>query len=143
MDYPGVSFVLQVGVTSREQYIHRLGRTARAGKEGSGLILLAPFERQFMLQVCASPFIFYSSVPHPSSSSFMLQDELGSLPIVLADAPPMVGPGSARIQKVPSSSHSSHLHTSPHIYLHKSISTPLSPHIYLHTSLPLLTPTLI
>ena len=32
MDYPGVTFVLQVGLTEREQYIHRLGRTARAGE---------------------------------------------------------------------------------------------------------------
>lgn len=29
MDYPDVTFVLQVGLTEREQYIHRLGRTVR------------------------------------------------------------------------------------------------------------------
>jgi len=39
-----VTHVLQVGLTDREQYIHRLGRTARVGKCGEGLILLAPFE---------------------------------------------------------------------------------------------------
>eukprot|EP01038_Epipyxis_sp_PR26KG_P013359 gene13359-17918_t len=50
MDYPDVSFVLQIGTTSKEQYIHRLGRTARAGKEGSGLLLLAPFESKYMLE---------------------------------------------------------------------------------------------
>ena len=44
MDYPDVTFVLQVGLTEREQYIHRLGRTARAGKSGKGMLLLAPFE---------------------------------------------------------------------------------------------------
>jgi ATP-dependent RNA helicase MSS116 len=27
MDYPDITFVLQVGLTEREQYIHRLGRT--------------------------------------------------------------------------------------------------------------------
>lgn len=32
MDYPDVTLVVQVGMTSREQYVHRLGRTARAGK---------------------------------------------------------------------------------------------------------------
>jgi hypothetical protein len=42
MDYPDVTFVLQVGMTERDQYIHRLGRTARAGKSGTGLLLLAP-----------------------------------------------------------------------------------------------------
>jgi ATP-dependent RNA helicase MSS116 len=48
MDYPDVSFVLQVGLTDRAQYIHRLGRTARAGKEGRGTLLLAPFEEKHM-----------------------------------------------------------------------------------------------
>jgi ATP-dependent RNA helicase MSS116 len=48
MDYPGVTFVLQVGLTERAQYIHRLGRTARAGKGGRGALLLAPYESQFM-----------------------------------------------------------------------------------------------
>lgn len=49
VDYPGVSLVLQVGVPStREQYIHRLGRTGRAGREGEGIILLAPFEKAFL-----------------------------------------------------------------------------------------------
>merc|ERR1712137_984064 len=33
MDYEGVTLVLQVGLTDKEQYIHRLGRTARAGME--------------------------------------------------------------------------------------------------------------
>ena len=33
MDYPDVTFVLQIGLTDRSQYIHRLGRTARAGKD--------------------------------------------------------------------------------------------------------------
>ncbi|KAI8368149.1 P-loop containing nucleoside triphosphate hydrolase protein [Radiomyces spectabilis] len=49
VDYPGVSLVLQIGVPStREQYIHRLGRTGRAGREGEGIIMLAPFEQTFI-----------------------------------------------------------------------------------------------
>eukprot|EP00980_Cylindrotheca_fusiformis_P019576 scaffold6784_cov108-Cylindrotheca_fusiformis.AAC.18 len=48
MDYPGVTFVLQVGLTEKSQYIHRLGRTARAGKGGRGALLLAPYESKFM-----------------------------------------------------------------------------------------------
>ena len=50
MDYPDVTFVLQVGLTEREQYIHRLGRTARAGKEGKGMLFLAPYEERSMVQ---------------------------------------------------------------------------------------------
>jgi len=49
MDYPDVTFVLQVGVPSdRAQYIHRLGRTARAGKSGAGYLLLCDFETYFL-----------------------------------------------------------------------------------------------
>ncbi|KAI5358218.1 Putative ATP-dependent RNA helicase DEAD-box, Helicase superfamily 1/2, ATP-binding protein [Septoria linicola] len=41
MDFPDVTHVIQVGLPpNREQYIHRLGRTARAGKEGEGWIFL-------------------------------------------------------------------------------------------------------
>ena len=35
-------------MTTKEQYIHRLGRTARAGKSGGGLLLLADFEQSCM-----------------------------------------------------------------------------------------------
>lgn len=48
MDYPDVTFVLQVGLTDRAQYIHRLGRTARAGKDGKGGLLLADYEEYHM-----------------------------------------------------------------------------------------------
>ncbi|KAF7195916.1 ATP-dependent RNA helicase, mitochondrial [Pseudocercospora fuligena] len=45
MDFPNVSHVIQVGLpSSREQYIHRIGRTGRAGKEGEGWIFLNAIE---------------------------------------------------------------------------------------------------
>jgi len=50
MDYPDVSFVLQLGLTNRAQYIHRLGRTARAGKDGKGGLLLADYEKDYMVK---------------------------------------------------------------------------------------------
>lgn len=34
--------------SSREQYIHRLGRTGRAGTEGKGWLILGPFESLFL-----------------------------------------------------------------------------------------------
>ncbi|KAL7413097.1 P-loop containing nucleoside triphosphate hydrolase protein [Mrakia frigida] len=41
IDIPNVSYVLQVGAPSDAmQYIHRLGRTARAGKSGHGALVL-------------------------------------------------------------------------------------------------------
>ncbi|XP_061349836.1 DEAD-box ATP-dependent RNA helicase 31-like [Gastrolobium bilobum] len=49
VDYPDVTLVVQVGLPSdREQYIHRLGRTGRRGKEGQGILLLAPWEEFFL-----------------------------------------------------------------------------------------------
>ncbi|KAL2544095.1 putative DEAD-box ATP-dependent RNA helicase 48 [Forsythia ovata] len=49
MNYPDVTLVIQVGIPSdREQYVHRLGRTGRQGKEGEGILLLAPWEEYFM-----------------------------------------------------------------------------------------------
>lgn len=52
IDYPDVTQVIQVGIPeSREQYIHRLGRTARAGKEGKGLLVLLPFESRFLYEL--------------------------------------------------------------------------------------------
>lgn len=45
MDFPNVSHVIQIHMpNSRENYIHRLGRTGRAGKEGQGWLLLADIE---------------------------------------------------------------------------------------------------
>ena len=39
----------QVGAPSDlQQYIHRLGRTGRAGKDGEGLLILAPWENYFL-----------------------------------------------------------------------------------------------
>lgn len=48
MDFPGVSHVIQVGVPAdKESYIHRLGRTARAGRDGRGIFILAKAEKVF------------------------------------------------------------------------------------------------
>eukprot|EP00889_Picochlorum_renovo_P005624 jgi/Picre1/32654/NNA_008000.t1 len=49
VDYPNVTLVVQVGMpSSKEQYVHRLGRTARAGKKGQGHLLLYEFEERLM-----------------------------------------------------------------------------------------------
>eukprot|EP00668_Euglena_longa_P011734 GGOE01014149.1.p1 GENE.GGOE01014149.1~~GGOE01014149.1.p1 ORF type:complete len:548 (-),score=188.69 GGOE01014149.1:273-1916(-) len=49
MDYPDVTCVIQVGMaSSQEQYIHRIGRTARAGKQGRSYVLLMEFEKPFL-----------------------------------------------------------------------------------------------
>ena len=49
VDYPDVSHVIQVGAPqNRETYIHRLGRTGRAGKQGQGMLILPELERDFV-----------------------------------------------------------------------------------------------
>lgn len=55
---------------SREQYIHRLGRTARAGKDGKGLLVLFPFEKQFLSELKGLDVpmdVNISSKLHPNS----------------------------------------------------------------------------
>jgi ATP-dependent RNA helicase MSS116 len=45
MDFPNVTHVIQVGVpSSTETYVHRIGRTGRAGKEGEGWLILNKLE---------------------------------------------------------------------------------------------------
>lgn len=46
VDYPDVTLVVQYGSPdSQETYIHRLGRTGRAGRRGKGLQVVLPFEK--------------------------------------------------------------------------------------------------
>jgi len=51
VDYPGVTLIVQVGLTQHEQYIHRLGRTGRAGRVGRGVLLLSNFEKGFLKEL--------------------------------------------------------------------------------------------
>ncbi|CAH1447820.1 unnamed protein product [Lactuca virosa] len=49
VDYPDVTLVIQIGLPAdKAQYIHRLGRTGRKGKEGEGILLVAPWEEFFL-----------------------------------------------------------------------------------------------
>jgi ATP-dependent RNA helicase MSS116, mitochondrial len=49
IDYPDVTRVIQVGIPgSTEQYVHRIGRTGRAGKDGRADLILLPFEQSFV-----------------------------------------------------------------------------------------------
>ncbi|KAH0541456.1 hypothetical protein FGG08_004065 [Glutinoglossum americanum] len=45
MDFPGVTHIIQFGIPpSREQYIHRIGRTARGSDTGEGWTVVCDFE---------------------------------------------------------------------------------------------------
>jgi ATP-dependent RNA helicase MSS116 len=46
MDFPNVTHVIQIGLPrDRDSYIHRIGRTARAGKEGEGWLFITPYDQ--------------------------------------------------------------------------------------------------
>lgn len=48
MDFPAVTNVFQVGIPSdKESYVHRLGRTARAGADGRGTFIISAHETWF------------------------------------------------------------------------------------------------
>ncbi|KAF7585311.1 hypothetical protein BBP40_011247 [Aspergillus hancockii] len=49
LDFPDVTHVIQIGAPrGRDTYIHRVGRTGRAGKEGEGWLLIHPGETTFI-----------------------------------------------------------------------------------------------
>lgn len=49
MDFPDISLVVQIGLPSdSEQYVHRVGRTGRAGKLGRAVMILIPEEMRFV-----------------------------------------------------------------------------------------------
>lgn len=72
MDYPDVSRVIQCGAPSdRAQYVHRLGRTARAGKDGSGVLLLCDFEQWFLREVKDLPMKRRNCMPDQVSQQML------------------------------------------------------------------------
>lgn len=51
VDYPGTTRVIQVGVPSTaDTYVHRIGRTGRAGANGRADLVIAPYEKEFVIQ---------------------------------------------------------------------------------------------
>lgn len=73
MDYPDVTFVLQVGITDRAQYIHRLGRTARAGKDGKGGLLLANYEENHMKKELKDMPLEPTAIPVSANASAIVE----------------------------------------------------------------------
>lgn len=72
MDYPNVTLVIQFGAPStRELYIHRVGRTARAGKSGRAVLLLGELEQAFLKAVEDLPL-----APHEDADSLNRVNEL-------------------------------------------------------------------
>jgi ATP-dependent RNA helicase MSS116 len=80
MDFPNVSHVIQVfGPSSRDTYIHRLGRTGRQNKEGSGWLLVPESEigeaRKLLPGLPISPFTGLQIAKHNMSAASDQQPE--------------------------------------------------------------------
>ena len=67
MDFPNVDLVIQAGLPANgEQYVHRVGRTARAGNDGRAVILLTERESFFLKRNPNLPI-----KPHPDTQKIL------------------------------------------------------------------------
>jgi ATP-dependent RNA helicase MSS116, mitochondrial len=73
MDFPNVGLVIQVGLPmNSDQYVHRVGRTARAGSEGRAIILLTQRESFFLKTNKQFPITTY---PHAADLAALQEAE--------------------------------------------------------------------
>ena len=78
LDYPDLSLVVNVfAPTTMDSYIHRVGRTARAGKSGRSLLLLHQVEKEFISRAGSLP-IRQASVATLLTSSLEVTQKLSS-----------------------------------------------------------------
>jgi len=83
LDFPGVSLIIQLGLTAADQYVHRLGRTARAGQEGHGIIILAPFESRFLQTLTRTLPIVPLALPAGSAMAALAAGQVPAYPAAL------------------------------------------------------------
>ena len=80
MDFPDVSLVIQVGLPAdADAYTHRVGRTARAGKDGRAVIMLTQAESYFLYvnrQFPIQPYPASDKVLNDSSAVEKISDAL-------------------------------------------------------------------
>ena len=88
LDIPSVSHVVHFNLPrTADVYVHRSGRTARAGQEGLALQLVSPEDKQAqrLLMVSlgkgTSPSWLYSQTSNPLTSLLGLDDDLVELPV--------------------------------------------------------------
>ncbi|KAL2138506.1 hypothetical protein VTI28DRAFT_6656 [Corynascus sepedonium] len=71
MDFPDVDLVVQIGVPAEsDQYVHRVGRTGRAGKGGEAVMILAPEEMWFVRNNPQFPIKNGGTFAHPKASLY-------------------------------------------------------------------------
>jgi ATP-dependent RNA helicase RhlE len=86
IDIPGVSHVFNFELPNvAEQYVHRIGRTARAGREGVAISFCGQDEREYLRDIQRLTKVTLDQVPLPQG----LRDEVA---IVAKHAEPVRGP---------------------------------------------------
>lgn len=86
MDFPDVTLVLQVGLPAdADSYTHRVGRTARAGKDGRALLLLTRAE-EFYLRVNPQ----FPIKPYPNTQVLMAGPSAAEITIAMHAMDPKV-----------------------------------------------------
>lgn len=89
MDFPDVSLVVQLGLPSdADAYTHRVGRTARAGKDGRAVIVLTDAESFYLRKNPQFPI-----QPYPASTKIR---ELLDTNLPIKSALQSADPGSKR-----------------------------------------------
>ncbi|KAK4152010.1 P-loop containing nucleoside triphosphate hydrolase protein [Chaetomidium leptoderma] len=75
MDFPDINLVVQIGVPSeKDQYVHRVGRTGRAGKVGEAVMITAPEEMWFVESNPDFPIKNEGPFNHPKASAYPSAD---------------------------------------------------------------------
>lgn len=87
MDFPNVTLVVQVGLPSdADAYTHRVGRTARAGKDGRAVIILTDAESFYLRTNPQFPIKSHPASTHIQAS---LDSALPMIQVALQSAGPV------------------------------------------------------
>ncbi|XP_042055612.1 probable DEAD-box ATP-dependent RNA helicase 48 [Salvia splendens] len=87
LNYPDVTLVIQVGIPpDRGQYIHRLGRTGRQGKDGEGCLLLAPWEQFFLDDIKDLPLKKLPSPELDPDAMLKIQEKMDQIDTSIKEA---------------------------------------------------------
>ncbi len=83
MDFPNVGSVIQVGLPSDgEQYVHRVGRTARVDKDGRAVILLTKAESFFInanRKLPIQPYAHQEAVAYNAENAEIMRSAMHSV----------------------------------------------------------------
>ncbi|GDY12467.1 DNA helicase [Planctomycetota bacterium] len=101
IDVPGITHVFNLGLPmSAETYMHRVGRTARAGADGEAWSVLSPFERGKFQRIAAMARCTPTEAPLPTAAAIVeakrerlakrVQDSLGEKLVIPASFKPLI-----------------------------------------------------